>query len=85
LEAVKPSNDKVFALLVDNASINDTSFETINSEFVTERSRATLGSKYNHHESHNNDDSLIEGELRKIEQNLNTFTVEHFNALRAQI
>ena len=31
------------------------------------------------------DDSLIEKELKKINQNLNTFTVEHFNELRQQI
>jgi hypothetical protein len=31
------------------------------------------------------DDSLIERELKKISENLNTFTVEHFNQLRDHI
>jgi hypothetical protein len=31
------------------------------------------------------DDSMIENELKKINKNLNTFTVEHFNNLRSHI
>lgn len=31
------------------------------------------------------EDSQIEQELKKINKNLNTFTIEHFNKLRSQI
>ena len=71
---------------------NDTSFDTLNSEnlFLTYTEdqfgiSKTNGNVLSKNTSEVGDDSMIEHELKKINQNLNTFTVEHFNNLRQQI
>ncbi|CDW84371.1 UNKNOWN [Stylonychia lemnae] len=89
-------NEKIFELRMDEFN-NETSFDTLTSErlfqtctedqfpLTTQRQISNKHSKVQMEQPKNNDDSLIEQELKKISKNLNTFTVEHFNNLRAQI
>lgn len=75
---------------------HDTSFDTLNTDhlFVTvtntdtdlpmsKQQQISSYRKLNKYEVH--DDAMIEKELKQINQNLNTFTVEHFNSLRQNI
>ena len=88
-------NEKVFELKMDEFN-NDTSFDTLTSDqlFLTcTEDHFPVGqapthrilqrpSKQHQEEFNHCEDSIIESELKKINNNLNTFTVEHFNILR---
>eukprot|EP00347_Sterkiella_histriomuscorum_P007995 403346770 len=88
-------NEKVFELRMDEFN-NDTSFDTLTSDrlFQTQTEdnfplsstrQANRLSKQTSDDHNLQNDSIIETELKKINKNLNTFTVEHFNNLRDQI
>lgn len=87
-------NDKVFALRMDDFQ-HDTSFDTLNTDnlFVTGTDHDITPSLQQQISSYRKmtkyditaDDAMIEKELKQINKNLNTFTVEHFNNLRLNI